>query len=93
MIIPFQRQPPANDEQMMRGEAFCIACDHTWQGVALTGTVHLECPSCRTMKGRFRFECMPGPGQLVSECACGNQLFYLTPDGHLCANCGVYRRY
>lgn len=21
------------------------------------------------------------------------QLFYMTPDGHLCANCGIYQQY
>lgn len=24
---------------------------------------------------------------------CGNQLFYLTQEGHLYANCGTYQRY
>ena len=45
------------------------------------------------MKGKWRFEFQPAPGQMVRECNCGNQLFYLTTDGHLCANCGVYQRY
>jgi len=75
------------------GEAFCIGCGHTWAGVAKTGTVDLECPNCHAMKGKWKFEFAPMPGQMVRECGCGNQLFYLTPDGHLCANCGIYQVY
>ena len=97
-VIPFGRDPandPANDPgtQWGQGPAFCIGCDHTWQAVAPAGTTELECPSCRTMKGKWKFEFMPSGDQMVRQCNCGNQLFYLTPDGHLCANCGIYQRY
>jgi hypothetical protein len=93
-VVPFGREP-ANDPgtQWAQGPAFCIGCDHTWQAVAPTGTTELECPSCRTMKGKWKFEFMPPSDQMVRQCNCGNQLFYLTPDGHLCANCGIYQRY
>jgi hypothetical protein len=30
---------------------------------------------------------------MIRECNCGNRLFYLTPDGHMCANCGIYQGY
>lgn len=90
-IIQFK--PPAVVERHGSGEAFCIQCGHTWHAVAPVGTVDLECPSCRTMKGKWRFEFQPTPGTLVRECNCGNQLFYLTPAGHLCANCGFYQLY
>jgi hypothetical protein len=79
--------------QHARGEAFCFACDHRWQAIGSTGTTLFECPACRRMTGRWRFEFYPSPGQQVRECNCGNQLFYLTPDGHLCASCGIYQRY
>ena len=75
------------------GEAVCLQCDHQWQAVAPAGSHRLQCPACRTMKGLWRFEFAPPDGQLVRECDCGNQLFYLTPDGHLCARCGTYQRY
>jgi predicted RNA-binding Zn-ribbon protein involved in translation (DUF1610 family) len=75
------------------GEAFCIGCGHTWQAVAPTGTTRFECPECGAMKGAWRFEFYPAEGQMVRECNCGNQFFYLTPDGHMCANCGTYQRY
>lgn len=89
-VLEFRRQEV---EQHGVGAAFCIACDHVWQAVAPTGTTTLECPSCSAMKGKWKFEFYPSTGQMVRECGCGNQLFYLTHEGHLCANCGVYQRY
>ena len=75
------------------GEAFCNQCGHNWTAVAPTGTVQLECPSCHTLKGLFKFPFCVAEGQQVRTCNCGNQLFYLTPEGHLCANCGIYQEY
>ncbi len=93
-VVPFKRPDsvPAT-EQHGAGEAFCVGCGHTWAAVAPTGTVNLQCPACQSEKGRWKFEFAPSPGQMVRECGCGNQLFYLTPDGHLCANCGIYQSY
>jgi hypothetical protein len=91
-IIPlFGNVEPA--EQHGQGEAFCLACNHTWQAVAPTGIESFECPSCRRFTGHWKFEFYPREDQPVRECNCGNQLFYLTPDGHLCANCGIYQSY
>lgn len=87
-IVPIKRT-----EQWGGGQAFCIDCGNTWAAAAPTGTVALECPGCHTMKGKWKFEFYPNEDQKVRECGCGNQLFYLTPDGHLCANCGIYQRY
>lgn len=87
-VIPFARR-----EQHGSGEAFCIGCGYHWAAVAPTGTTTLVCPQCLAHKGKWKFEFAPSPGQMVRECGCGNQLFYLTPEGHLCANCGVYQRY
>ena len=84
---------PIIGKQHGQGDAFCITCEHSWQAVAPTGTVWLECPQCHTMKGLFRFAFFPADGQMVWQCNCGNQLFYLTPEGHMCANCGIYQRY
>lgn len=86
-VVPLKR------EQHGYGEAFCLSCDHAWTAVAPTGTVNLECPNCKRTTGHFKFEFAPNPGQLVRACGCTNQLFYLTPEGHMCANCGVYQRY
>lgn len=80
-------------DQHAVGEAFCVACHHTWVAAAPTGTLALECPSCGAVKGHWKFEFQPAEGQLVRTCNCGNQLFYLTPEGHMCANCGIYQGY
>ena len=75
------------------GEAFCFHCKHTWQAVAPVGATELQCPACETMKGRWKFEFQPNAGTLVRVCNCGNDLFYLTPEGHMCPNCGTYQQY
>jgi hypothetical protein len=75
------------------GMAFCIQCSHEWTAVAPTGTVDLECPKCHTHKGKWKFEFAPAEGTMVRECNCGNRLFYLTTEGHVCANCGTYQSY
>ncbi len=90
VVIPLQRK---DAESSMSGRAYCIQCDHTWVASVPVGAVELECPKCRTMKGRFVFACAPEAGTEVRECKCGNQLFYLTREGHMCANCGQYQFY
>ena len=94
MIVPFKRKArPVEEPQYATGEAFCLQCGHEWEARAFTGEVRFECPECHTEKGLFKFQCYPGEGALVRECDCGNQLFYLTPQGHLCPNCGIYQSY
>lgn len=87
------RVPTVEAQQTGAGTAFCIACSHEWQAVVPTGTTEFECPACHTHKGKWKFEFSPAVGQQVRECNCGNQLFYLTPEGHMCANCGIYQSY
>jgi hypothetical protein len=91
-VLAFKRNEYA-DVQHGSGPAFCIACAHEWIAVAPTGTTQLECPKCKAEKGHWKFEFMPKVGDLVRECNCGNQLFYLTTEGHMCANCGIYQSY
>lgn len=81
------------DEPHASGEAFCIQCGYEWIAVAPVGTTQLACPECATMKGLWKFPFAPSVGTLVRECNCGNQLFYLTTEGHLCAKCGTYQGY
>lgn len=83
----------AEDDQHGSGPAFCLSCNHTWSAVVPMGTTILECPACHRHTGRLKFEFYPSDDQQVRVCDCGNQLFYLTPEGHLCANCGIYQRY
>ena len=90
IVLPFKPKPA---EQTGAGEAFCLQCGCEWYAVAPTGVTQLECPQCHTMKGLFRFGFEPCEGGMVRECQCGNRLFYLTPEGHMCANCGIYQSY
>ncbi len=96
-VLPFPRrdrqEPP--EDQHRTGKAICTACEREWAAVAPTGTVWLECPSCHAEKGIFKYPALPEglEGLLVRQCHCGNQLFYLTEEGHCCPNCGVYQRY
>lgn len=95
-IIPFARPdaiPEAGGPQHSNGEAFCLQCSCTWLAVAPTGTVQLECPNCHTMKGLYRYPHSVPADALIRRCDCGCTLFQLTPEGHLCPNCGVYQRY
>ncbi len=84
---------PAKRDPHVAGEAFCLGCGHTWAAVAPAGTDRFECPACRRHLGAFKFECVPPPGSMVRVCNCGNQLFYMTTEGHLCPNCGTYQSY
>lgn len=87
-IAPREKPQPHGE-----GEAFCFGCDHRWIGVAPVGTKQLECPQCKTMKGLFKWPFAPSEDQLVRRCACGNEYFWLTPEGHMCPNCGIYQQY
>lgn len=82
-----------SEKQMASGEAVCMQCNHKWVAVAEVGANRFECPECHTMKGLWMFEFSPADGELVRTCNCGNQLFLLTPEGHLCPNCGTYQMY
>lgn len=79
-------------EQYGSGEAFCISCKYTWVAVAPTGTEWLECPKCERSTGKMKYPFCITFG-LIRVCGCGNELFYITPSGHLCPNCGIYQKY
>lgn len=67
----------------LAGDARC-KCGHTWLATAPIGTVSLECPFCRTMRGLFVFAI--GLDEPVLVCKCDAHLFYATRTGDL-----VYR--
>lgn len=87
-----KREPHAH------GQMFCMRCDHEWEGVVpFTGGPQqlglndnpVECPACKAMCGRMKFDFGPPADQLQWTCACGNQLFYLNPEGITCPRCGT----
>ena len=67
------------------GKAVCLQCGHRWHAIAPVGTVELECTECGTWKGVFEGMTVP---DLVLECNCGNQHFYICHEGAMCAKCG-----
>lgn len=67
------------------GEVVCLECRHEWMGVAPIGTTELECSECGTLKGAWKYMAAP---EVVFECNCGNQHFYIDPEGVMCARCG-----
>lgn len=68
------------------GEAKCLTCDYIWVAIAPIGTVELECSNCGTWKGVFTGMTCP---DLVWECDCGNQHFYIDDIGAMCSRCGL----
>lgn len=90
-VVEFKR--PEQIEPHGQGPARCIACKHEWQAVAPARAVELECPECRTMKGRFTHIFSTYEDEPVWTCNCGNDLFRVTASGHLCVNCGVFQRF
>jgi hypothetical protein len=90
-VIKFKQPEPK--EPHGSGEAFCMNCRHEWIAVVPVGITRFECPRCHSYKGMWKFEFMPEVGSLMRLYNCGNDLFRLTPDGHQCANCGVYQEY
>lgn len=61
-------------------------CGHEWEGVAKVGDTAVECPECHRNLGVIKAEIVP---PVFWQCGnCGNDLFYLTPQGALCRMCG-----
>lgn len=89
-VVDFKKKPM---EYTVTGDAFCYQCKHEWVAVVPHKTVRIQCPECHTYKGLFKFPACVPKDALLRQCECGNELFYLTPEGHLCANCGEYQFY
>lgn len=84
-------EPADNDDgPCITGKAFCGACRHEWVAVAPVGlNDHLECPSCHRMWGAFKSAVCP---EAAWTCICGENLFWLTPNGAMCRRCGLTPR-
>lgn len=85
-VLEFKR--PDKVDPHITGEAVCFCCKYVWIAVAPIGTEKLQCPNCNTMKGLFKHGCYPDEGT-VWGCACGNDLFVITPERIICWNCGA----
>ena len=89
-IVPFAK--PEREEPHLAGEALCIGCRHEWVAVAPVGVWQLECPSCTSMKGIWRYPVGGDVGDAVFQCACGCEAltaYYRDARFHLkCMSCG-----
>lgn len=80
----------AKEERLphLRGKAYCMSCQHSWDAVAPVGETQLQCPECDLMKGIF-----VNPverDELHWQCACGNSYFLCgEASGMYCPNCGA----
>lgn len=88
VVISFEhekekRQPHFN------GKARCLSCKHEWMAVAESGSAWLECPKCTRHMGRFIFKFLRAEKHW--HCGCENDLFYATPSGLYCPNCGEWQ--
>lgn len=90
-VTPFRR--PEREEPHLAGEAVCIGCRHEWSAVAPVGVWQLDCPSCGTPKGIWRYPVGAAEGDLYFRCDCGCEAltayhregrFYLK-----CMSCGA----
>ena len=77
-------------EDIIRGNALCVACNHKWEATAPVGTVWLECPECTAVRARF-IQPIERYG-MHWICACGCDLFHATTEGYYCPNCGEWQK-
>lgn len=90
-VVPFRKPDPP--ESWIGGIGLCIGCRHEWAAAAPTGTIKLECPSCGSMKGIFKYPVGGKEGDAVFACNCGCEaLTAYTRAGKFwlrCMSCGI----
>jgi len=72
----------------LSGKARCIACGHEEVCVAPLGVTWMECGKCHT--DHMTWSAQVERDEPHWHCNCGNNLFYVTPEGWYCPMCGVY---
>lgn len=84
-VIDFSAKK-AEREPHLSGAARCLVCEHAWIAVSPIGTTWLTCPECNATLGRYVNPVIEeGPHW---HCVCGNELFFVTPQGSYCPVCG-----
>jgi hypothetical protein len=77
----------ADHKPHLSGIAKCLQCGHEWEAVAPVGSAScLECENCHTYKGVMKGLASP---DVMYMCNCGNDVFYVGPDGPMCCLCGL----
>jgi hypothetical protein len=87
-------QKRVKNSPYLSGECLCLQCCYEWVGVAPTGVMELQCPSCHTMKGVYKYGCEPDAEGGGWICNCGCYLFILsgTSQRMICWKCGSYQQ-
>lgn len=74
------------------GRATCLDCRLVWAAVAPVGTVHLGCPSCKTVRGVWDAPISThGRPTWTCRCGCTHMLILLehgVPET-MCVSCGA----
>lgn len=88
-ILPFKaKQAEPDPMRSLHGPVRCLHCEHKWVAVVPVGVIEgLECPECRLLKGVVELLTAP---DTVFRCACGCDLYYITPEGCMCLKCGSF---
>lgn len=82
---------PEREDPHNCGTSRCMACGHEDVTVAPVGVVWMECSACHAQKALFVGACEQ-QGAAHWTCACGNDLFHVTPEGLYCPNCGAWQQ-
>lgn len=77
------------------GKARCTACGHVWVAVKPVPeeTPWMECPECGSHRGLYVHYFGLPEGSQMWRCHCGNELFFVTPDGMYCPGCALWQRF
>lgn len=86
-IVEFKPRDADETERHLEGDARCVCCGHNWVAVAPIGESQLQCPECETFKGVFVNPVVPRHESMWT-CDCGCDLFYVSPEGLTCYQCG-----
>ena len=90
-VLEFKRPDAAHSA----GEAICTQCKHEWVAVAPAGQRDLECPSCSSHRGVFKWPYGPSEGDEGYRCNCGSDDFFIMRRGKQsngavhCRGCGT----
>lgn len=88
-IINFQEYIEENTPHAA-GPVKCLICKYKFIVVTPVGELWFECPKCKVEKATWCFPIEKDKNHW--KCNCGNWLFYITPEGIYCPNCGVHQK-
>lgn len=82
-------KPSEEEGRIAQGTAKCMECKHEWEHEEPVENKFFECPECSLHKAKFKYPFDLEEGTYVAVCKrCDNMFMYITPEYHMCANCG-----